>query len=121
MNEPVPRKVCIYISEADDRNLLRPLMKHTYSANNRDLLSDLIPSGIGKETGLRDMCAHFGFSLSDTVAFGDGTNDSSMLRSAGIGIAMGIAPQEVRDAADYVTDTAENAGITLALKHFEIL
>lgn len=44
-----------------------------------------------------------------------------MLRYAGVGVAMGSASEEVRLAADYVTDAAGDDGIRNALKHFNII
>ena len=55
------------------------------------------------------------------MAFGDGGNDISMLEYAGIGIAMGNGRNEVKAAADYVTDTCENSGVYYALEHFGVL
>ena len=119
--EPTPPKVCVYISEADDIRLLRPLLKHTQTANNGDMISDLIPEGIGKDSGIRDMCAHYGIDPLHTMAFGDGENDISMLRAAGIGVAMGGASENVKASADWVTGTPDEAGITQALRHFGLI
>ena len=42
-------------------------------------------------------CAkHFGFDMSELVAFGDSLNDVSMLAAAGTGIAMGNAREDVK-------------------------
>ena len=43
-----------------------------------------------------------------------------MLRFAGIGVAMGNATDEPKAAADYVTDSVDDAGIANALKHFGV-
>lgn len=119
--EPTPRKICIYISAADEIRLLRPLLRHTLTANNRDLITDLIPEGIGKDSGIRDVCAYFGIDPLYTMAFGDGENDMSMLKAAGIGVAMGPSPEVVKASADYITGSAEAAGITQAVKHFGLI
>ena len=55
------------------------------------------------------------------MAFGDGENDLTMLRHAGIGVAMGSAHNSVQKQADYVTGTVDEDGILTALEHFEIL
>ena len=44
-----------------------------------------------------------------------------MLRFAGIGVAMGNATDEPKAAADYVTDSVDDAGIANALKHFGVI
>ena len=119
--EPTPRKVCIYVSEADEIRLLRPLLRHTKTANNHDYLSDMIPEGVGKDSGIRDICTYLGIDPIQTMAFGDGENDMSMLKFAGIGVAMGSAPENVKASADHITDTAEQAGISQTLLHFGLI
>ena len=64
---------------------------------------------------------HFGFDLSESMAFGDGENDLPMLRHAHIGVAMGNADEFVKKQADYVTDSVDEDGILTALKHFELI
>ena len=41
-----------------------------------------------------------------------------MLEMAGIGVAMGNALEEVKQSADYITDTVEEDGLAKALRHF---
>ena len=62
-----------------------------------------------------------GFDRSQVMAFGDGENDIAMIKFAGIGVAMGNASDDVKAAADYVTDTVDNGGIEKALKHFGLI
>jgi Cof subfamily protein (haloacid dehalogenase superfamily) len=51
----------------------------------------------------------------NVMAIGDDFTDIEMLKYAGIGVAMGNAPQEVRDAADWVTTTLEEDGVARAI------
>ena len=67
------------------------------------------------------MLAHFGIAPAEAMAFGDGENDLSMLRRAGIGVAMGTASAAVKSGADYVTGTVDEDGILSALEHFGLL
>ena len=67
------------------------------------------------------MIEPFGFQLSETMAFGDGGNDISMLRHAAIGVAMGNAKEDVKEAADYVTTSVDEDGIKKALQHFGVI
>jgi len=53
--------------------------------------------------------------MAETMAFGDDLNDLSMLRAAGLGVAMGNASAEVKAAADYVTAACDENGVALAL------
>ena len=83
--------------------------------------ADLIPENGGKARGIAQVLAHYGIDKSETIAFGDGENDVDMFHAVGISVAMGNACQEAREAADHVTDDADNDGIWNALKHFGIL
>ena len=64
-----------------------------------------------KGAALEALCRHLGVAMEETVAFGDGTNDLTMLRAAGLGVAMGNAAPELKAAADMVTDDNEQAGV----------
>ena len=82
---------------------------------------DVIPPTGGKDRGLDAILDHFGIPLEESMAFGDGENDLSMLVHAGIGVAMGTASGEVKAQADYVTGTVDEDGIVAALQHFGLI
>lgn len=82
---------------------------------------DITAKGNTKQRGIDEMINHFGIRLEDTMSLGDGGNDISMLRHAAMGVAMGQAGDEVKQAANYVTASVDEDGIWKALKHFEII
>ena len=82
---------------------------------------DVIAAGGGKDKGMDAILDHFNIPSEQSMAFGDGENDLSMLIHAGIGVAMGSASDTVKFQADYVTGTAEEDGILTALQHFGVL
>lgn len=82
---------------------------------------DIIPENGGKDKGIKAILDYFNIKLEESMAFGDGGNDITMLKCVGNGIAMGNATDDVKKAADYITDTVQNDGIISALKHFEII
>lgn len=71
-----------------------------------------------KGEALRKLAAHLGLDISQTMAIGDGLNDLSMLRAAGIGVAMENACPEVKQAADYVTGSCDESGVAAAIRRF---
>ena len=83
--------------------------------------TDVTARGNNKQKGIDEIIRPLGIALEETMAFGDGGNDISMLRHAGIGVAMGNAKDDVKAAAKYVTDTVDNDGILKALQHFGII
>ena len=69
----------------------------------------------------RWLADHLGIPREETMAFGDGENDISMLKAAGTGVAMGNAAEDVMSAAGYVTTSVDENGVYNALKHFNII
>ncbi len=65
----------------------------------------------GKGNGLRLLCAALGIDPADTLAFGDGTNDLSLLEAAGRGVAMANAEPAVKAAADAVCESNVECGV----------
>ena len=76
---------------------------------------ELVPKGIDKAQSLRRLLAKINLTPADMIAFGDGYNDLSMLRLAGMGVAMSNAAPEVRSEADYVTLSNEEDGVAVAI------
>ena len=75
--------------------------------------------GIDKAKAIETVLIPMGYKNSDIVAFGDGENDISMIRYAGIGVAMGNAVDKLKDLADGITLSNEDDGIAVALyKYF---
>ena len=64
-----------------------------------------------KGDALLALCARLGIDPADTLAFGDGTNDLSLIRAAGLGVAMGNADFAVKAAADALCDDNEHDGL----------
>ena len=64
---------------------------------------------------------HLGLNPDHTMAFGDGGNDSTMVRKAGVGIAMGNAIDELKAEADYITASVDDEGVRKALQHFGLI
>ena len=83
--------------------------------------ADITAKGNTKQKGIDEIIRHFGIRLEETMAFGDGGNDVSMLRHAAIGVAMGNAVDEVKEHANYITTSVDEDGIANALKHFSVI
>ena len=79
---------------------------------------ELVPKGIDKAQSLNRLLEHIGLSTNDMIAFGDGYNDLSMLKLAGVGVAMANAVPEVRAEADFITKSNEEDGVAFAIEKF---
>lgn len=73
---------------------------------------------VSKASGLLWLGEYLGIQKEEMIAFGDSGNDVTMLRMAGIGVAMGNAEKAAMEAADFVTKANTEDGIVYALKKF---
>ena len=86
-----------------------------------DAFVDVLPAGGGKTEGLAHVMQALGLPREASIAFGDGENDVEMLRYAGIGVAMGNACPQAKEAADYITADVTDDGVARALAHFGLI
>ena len=73
--------------------------------------ADIIEKGQSKAKGLEALCDYYGIDMKDVISFGDSMNDYEILREAGMGVAMGNSVDELKQAADYVTDDIDKDGV----------
>ena len=73
---------------------------------------------VSKASGLAIVADKLGVDQADVLAIGDGRNDIEMLAWAGRGVAMGQSIEEVRAAADDVTDTVYDDGAATELSRW---
>lgn len=74
--------------------------------------------GVNKGKGILMLGKILGIEREEIMAFGDGLNDTVMLREAGVGVAMGNAIEEVKAAADKVTLTNDEEGVAAAIENY---
>ena len=83
-----------------------------------DFYFEFTAQGIYKAKALDTVLIPMGYKKEEMIAFGDGHNDASMVRYAGIGVAMENAVQDLKDIADEITLSNEEDGIAVSLyKH----
>ncbi len=120
LHEPV-YQASIFVGPDEERRLMRELFPSCVSSRWHPAFADINSRGCDKQTGMDTLLRHYGIPLSATMAFGDGGNDIPMLRHAAVGVAMGEAAEAVRQAADYVTASAEEDGIARALRRYGVI
>lgn len=97
------------------------LAPHSRTTQWFTLGHDFVTLDGGKDSAVRAVLQRYSIAPEEAMAFGDSENDASMLRTVGLGVAMGNATAEARAAARYVTDDAEHDGIYHALEHFGLI
>ena len=79
---------------------------------------ELVPKGIDKAASLQILLHEIGSSADEMIACGDGFNDISMIKLAGLGVAMANAQLEVQKNADFITVSNDEDGIAQVVEKF---
>ena len=111
-------KVNLYHRSAESRQRSVEKLKHLnlepVFAEGTSLESS--PRGITKASGLIELCKIINVDLKETVAIGDAPNDREILQTAGLGIAMGNAEDDIKAIAGFVTLDNDHDGIAHAIE-----
>lgn len=87
------------------------------SSSGKDNI-ELIPKGVDKATAVQAVQESFGTDAAHTLVFGDGMNDTGMMRQADISVAMGNALPQVKEIANYETAKNTDDGVAKFLRQY---
>lgn len=73
---------------------------------------------VDKGLGLKKLGEYLGIKREEIIACGDAGNDLSMVKYAGLGVAMGNATEEIKQAANFITDSNDEDGIVKVIEKF---
>ncbi len=79
---------------------------------------NVVAPDVSKGKALEALASFLGIPLTEVIAIGDGANDIPLLSSAGLAVAMGNAPDELKAVADYVTLDIDHNGVAAAINKF---
>lgn len=77
---------------------------------------EIMPLGIDKGVGLRDLAEYLGLETENVMALGDSGNDIGMLRYAGLAVVMGNGTDEAKVLADRITLDNDHDGVAAAVR-----
>ena len=83
-----------------------------------DFYFEFTANGIDKAKALDTVLIPRGYKREEMIAFGDGHNDASMVKYAGIGVAMANAKLAVKEQADFITLSNEEDGVAHVIEQF---
>ncbi len=101
------------ISENNDGSTA--FLRNTTNCKSLPIFLEFFNSEVSKGNALKFIAEYCGFSTDEMIAFGDGMNDYSMIETAGYGVAMENACDEIKKIADFVTLSNNEDGIAYAL------
>ena len=78
----------------------------------------VMPAGVNKGNGLRQLSLLLGIELAEVIAIGDNLNDLEMLTVAGLGVAMGNGTPEVKEQANYITTSVDEEGVARVIERY---
>jgi 5-amino-6-(5-phospho-D-ribitylamino)uracil phosphatase len=79
-------------------------------------MCEVAPEGVTKWSAVRRLARQWGVSDAEICAVGDDVNDVPMIRSAGLGVAMGNASPEVKAAADRIAPCHDDDGLVCVVE-----
>lgn len=120
-NGKILKAICIEDENKDDLNKAKEEMQ---KYDDLEVVSswhnnfEVMPKGTSKGNAVKILAQMLGIDREEVICIGDSENDLSMIKYAGLGVAMGNALDIVKENADYITDTNSNAGVGKVIQKF---
>lgn len=120
---PLPVAKCLIVGDPEklipvEAELCLRLQGQINVFRSEPYFLELVPQGIDKAKSLEVLLAKTGMLREEMIAIGDGYNDLTMIKYAGMGIAMENAQEPVKKVAQYITSTNEEDGVAAAIEKF---
>lgn len=118
-----PINKCLMLGEGDylaevEKKVHEKLSDRMDVYRSEPYFLEILPKGIDKAKSLEKLLEILGCSREELMACGDGYNDLTMIKYAGMGVAMANARDEVKESADYVTVSNDEDGVAEVVDKF---
>lgn len=108
-----PKNIPVYMAE------MKALLGNTSSCvQTAPEFLEFFDPNVSKATAVEFIATGYGIKNEEIICIGDGYNDVEMIELAGLGVAMGNAPDDVKSRADFVTETNANDGVAVVIEKF---
>lgn len=91
------------------------------SLNASHCFLQISPRECTKRAGIKAVLDALGPDHGTVYGIGDASNDIALMEAVDVGVAMGNAPDFLKEKADYVTDSFDHDGVVIALEHFGLI
>ncbi|HZH59228.1 MAG TPA: Cof-type HAD-IIB family hydrolase [Metabacillus sp.] len=121
VNEPVVKSLMVGPPEQlkeVEKKLQIELEKEFSIMRSKPYFLEFTEKGVTKGTSLNQLIQACGIKREEVIAVGDSYNDLSMIEFAGLGVAMGNAPDDIKEIANFVTDTNMNDGVAKVVEEY---
>lgn len=89
-----------------------------YMTISKPFFLEFMNKEVDKSKSIERLAKILGISMLEVIAIGDSYNDLSMIKAAGLGVAMDNAVDCVKAAANYTTDDNEHDGVAKVVEKF---
>ena len=120
---PLPLPKCLIVGEPEqlmktEAELSLRLQRQISVYRSEPYFLELVPLGIDKARSIAVLSEKLGITREEVAAMGDGYNDLSMIKYAGLGIAMDNAQEPVKAAANYIAPSNDEDGVAIAVERY---
>ncbi|MBN2839068.1 MAG: HAD family phosphatase [Fusobacteriaceae bacterium] len=118
-----PNKI-LCMAKPHEINSLKEEIKNNANLNSLNIYPskttylEIMPTNASKTSAISYLEKKFNVEREEIIAMGDNFNDMDMIEYAGIGVAMGNAPDQVKKIADDITLTNDEDGVAHAIKKY---
>ncbi len=118
-----PVNKCLLTGDSDYLEKVEPLAAEAFQGRlsvyrSEGFYIEMMPLGIDKGYGTSKILKTLGFSRYQTIACGDGYNDTPMIEYAGLGVAMGNANEHLKSRANYIAPSHDEDGLVDVIEKF---
>lgn len=120
--EAAPTKL-LAMADSEDIAIMRDTVERSfndklYVAISKPQYLEMVNPAVNKGRALEALAARLGVKRNAVMAVGDSFNDIDMIEYAGLGVAMGDAPDAVKRCADVITAANDADGVALAIEKY---
>src|SRR5690554_7418493 len=94
------------------------LLKEVVCHHSKPAYLEIMNKSVSKSAAIGKIAGDYGIKREEIIAVGDNFNDFDMIRYAGLGIAMGNAPDELKEAADEITADNNSDGVSRVIEKY---
>jgi Cof subfamily protein (haloacid dehalogenase superfamily) len=121
VTKPVVKVLMVEAPEtlkAVETKLQKELDQEFSVMRSKPFFLEFTEKGVTKGTSLNQLIQICGIKREEVIAIGDSYNDQAMIEFAGLGVAMGNAPDDIKAIANFVTDSNMNDGVAKVVEEF---
>jgi Cof subfamily protein (haloacid dehalogenase superfamily) len=114
-NKIKPFKIIMLTSPSEARAMLKKVDarfgEFADVSRSGPMYIEVVAKASGKGNAVKKLASYYGIDMQEVAVFGDALNDISMLKVAGLAVAVDNAMEEVKEEADIITESVTDCGV----------